>query len=319
MKVLLTGGAGYVGSHVAKYLHSLGITPVVYDNLTRGHRHNVKWGELEEGDILDADRLRAVLAIHKPDAIIHLAALAYVGESAERAEDYYWTNVVGTLTLVETMKEAGCDRLVFSSSCAVFHPFWYLPIGESELKRPGSPYGRTKLAAEGIIQDSGIRHVTLRYFNAAGADPDLEIGEEHSPETHLIPLAIEAAYSGNALTLNGDNYDTWDGTCVRDFVHVWDLAQAHAQAVTYLIQGGQSDSFNLGSGKGTSVKQLVGVVNTETLKTIDVRTGPRRTGDYPYLVANPDRAKEVLGWDPKYPNIHSIVASAVAWRNRKAA
>lgn len=323
-KILVTGGAGYVGSHACKALALSGHDPVVYDNLSRGHADFVKWGPLEVGDLMDADRLREVLKRHRPDAVMHFAALAYVGESVADPGKYYRNNVLGSLTLIEQMMMSGITRLVFSSTCAVYGLPSRMPITETMPTNPVNPYGRTKLTVERMLEDfdtsSGLQSVSLRYFNAAGADPDGEIGERHEPETHAIPLAIRAALdSGRTFEVFGTDYDTPDGTAVRDYIHVDDLARAHVRAVEYLLDGGKSVAANLGTGRGTSVKEIIDAVARVSGTSPKVRNCDRRPGDPPVLVADAARAGDLFGWTPEYTGIDDIVSTAVHWHRQETA
>jgi UDP-arabinose 4-epimerase len=320
--ILVTGGAGYIGSHACKALAAAGYTPVVYDNLGRGFEWAVRWGPLERGDLLDAERLEAAFAAHKPEAVLHFAALAYVGESVAEPALYYRNNVVGTLNLLEAMRAHGVGRIVFSSSCTTYGVPKTLPIGEDAPQSPISPYGASKLMIEQVLRDYGaaygLRSAAMRYFNAAGADPDGEIGEAHDPETHLIPLALEAAALGRPLTVNGDDYDTPDGTCVRDYVHVSDLAAAHVLALRALEGGGGLTPYNLGIGAGLSNRQIIDAARRLTGLDIKVKIGPRRPGDPPVLTADPARAKKELGWRPRLSGIDDIIDTAWRWRQARA-
>lgn len=316
--VLVTGGAGYVGSHVCKALHRSGITPITLDNLSTGHRGAVRWGPIEVGDIRNEDFVSEVMARHNTIAVLHFAALSLVGDSAGKPFEYYDNNVTGTLSLVSAMRRRGVSRIVFSSTCAVYGMPDRLPIEEGEATRPISVYGRTKLAVENLLSDmaatGAIRTAMLRYFNAAGADADGEIGEAHSPETHLVPLAIRAATeSDQPLHVYGSDYPTADGTCERDYVHVEDLAEAHLQALALLETAGGSHAFNLGTGQPVSVRQVVRSV--ERILGAKVRTieAPRRPGDPPRLFAAPGRAERDLGWVATRSDIDSIVESAARW------
>ena len=317
--VLVTGGAGYIGSHACKALAAVGYRPVTYDNLSRGHRRAVKWGPFEEGDITDRDRLLAVMAAHRPTAVMHFAALAYVGESVDQPRLYYHNNVVGSLTLASAAIDAGIRAMVFSSTCATYGPVERLPITEEAAQRPINPYGHSKLMVETILRDldhaHGLRSVMLRYFNAAGADPDGEIGEDHDPEPHLIPLVLDAAAGRHpALTVFGDDYPTADGTCVRDYIHVSDLAEAHVRALGYLERGGATVALNLGTGEGYSVAQVIAAVRAVTGREVPVVMGPRRAGDAPEMVAGGERAHTVLGWQPRRPALETIITDAWNWR-----
>lgn len=320
--VLVTGGAGYIGSHACKALARAGYTPVAYDNLIYGHEWAVKWGPLERGDILDRERLDQVLAVHQPAAVMHFAAFAYVGESVTNPARYYRNNVVGTLNLLEAMRQAGVAKLVFSSSCATYGIPIATPIREDTAQAPINPYGASKLMVERILADYrvayGLESVALRYFNAAGADPDGEIGEAHDPETHLIPLVLDAAAGDLAhITINGGDYETPDGTCVRDYVHVSDIADAHVLALEALQSGRDLlPAYNLGGGAALSVADVIGVASLVTGRTIPVIMGPRRLGDPPVLTADATAATADLGWKPKRPTIEEMIGTAWAWRQR---
>lgn len=316
--LFVTGGAGYVGAHCCKAFAKAGWTVVVYDNLSRGWRDFVKWGELIEGDILDEAALAAALARVKPDAVAHFAALAYVGESVADPAAYYRTNVVGTLNLLTAMRAAGVDKLIFSSSCATYGDPIYTPIDEAHPQAPVSPYGWSKLMAERLLIDHdaayGLRSVILRYFNAAGADPDGEVGERHEPETHLIPLAIRAALPGDyQLSIFGDDFDTRDGTCVRDYVHVADLADAHLRAAKHLFDGGHSNAFNLGSDTGATVYEAVAAVEKCAQGPVRRRVGERRAGDATALYATSEKAVRVVGWRAEHSHLDDIVRHALRW------
>lgn len=317
MRVLVTGGAGYIGSHVNKLLASLGYETVVLDNLFRGHRELVKWGTFYEIDLLDKKALKDLLCDEKVEAVMHFAALAYVGESVKEPARYYENNTVGSYNLLTAMMEAGVENIVFSSTCAVYGDPEYVPMDETHPKKPVNPYGRSKLAVEFMLEDfaqaCGLRYISLRYFNAAGADPDLETGEWHEPETHLIPNAIYTALGIRPyIEVFGSDYETEDGTCVRDFVHVSDLAKAHIKALEYLVSGGKSCALNLGTGRGYSVMEVINLVERLSGSSVKVKHAPRRQGDPPVLVANPGKAKEVIGWTPRY-GIEDIIDTALRW------
>ena len=319
--ILVTGGAGYVGSHACKALAAAGYRPVVYDSLSRGHRGAVKWGPLIEGDLHERDRLTEAMRAHRIEAVMHFAAFAYVGESVSRPELYYRNNVVGTLSLLDAMREAGVDRIVFSSTCAVYGTPETVPIRETTAKAPLNPYGDTKLAIERALHwygaAHGLRYAALRYFNAAGADPDDEIGENHDPETHLIPLVLRAALGrGETLRIFGTDYPTRDGTAIRDYIHVTDLADAHVRALRRLAQGGDSIELNLGTGSGHSVREVVAAVERVTGRPAPYREAPRRSGDPPELVADATLACQRLGWSPRYSDLDTIVRTALAWETR---
>jgi UDP-arabinose 4-epimerase len=321
--ILVTGGAGYVGSHACKALAAAGYRPVVYDSLSRGHRGAVKWGPLIEGDLHERDRLTEAMRAHRIEAVMHFAAFAYVGESVSRPELYYRNNVVGTLSLLDAMREAGVDRIVFSSTCAVYGTPETVPIRETTAKAPLNPYGDTKLAIERALHwygaAHGLRYAALRYFNAAGADPDDEIGENHDPETHLIPLVLRAALGrGETLRIFGTDYPTRDGTAIRDYIHVTDLADAHVRALRRLAQGGDSIELNLGTGSGHSVREVVAAVERVTGRSVKRNEAPRRPGDPPELVADAALARERLGWRPRYSDLDTIVRTALGWETRPA-
>jgi UDP-glucose-4-epimerase GalE len=317
--VLVTGGAGYIGSHTCKALRRAGFTPVTYDNLARGNAESVKWGPLEAGDLADGSRLRDVLARHRPAAVVHFAALAYVGESNENPAAYYRNNVGGTAELLDAMRESDVRQIVFSSSCAVYGAPKTVPISEQCLEAPINPYGASKMICERMLRECSaafpLTFMALRYFNAAGADPEGEVGECHVPETHAIPLLLDAASDpAKPFTIFGDDYPTPDGTCVRDYVHVSDLADAHVAALRALTEGAESAALNLGTGRGWSLRELVDGVHQVTNRDVTVRVGPRRPGDPPALVADAARARQQLGWQPRYSDIATQIAHAWAWR-----
>ncbi|AYG61119.1 UDP-glucose 4-epimerase GalE [Rhizobium jaguaris] len=315
--VLVVGGAGYIGSHTCLDLANKGFQPVVYDNFSNGHREFVKWGPAEEGDIRDRARLDEVLAKYKPAAILHFAALIEVGESVKDPVSFYENNVIGTLTLLSAAQAAGIGAFVFSSTCATYGLPQSVPLDEGHRQVPINPYGRTKYIVEQALADydqyKGLRSVVLRYFNAAGADFEGRIGEWHTPETHAIPLAIDAALGRRqGFKVFGSDYDTRDGTCVRDYIHVLDLADAHVRAVEYLLRGGESVALNLGTGTGTTVKELLSTIETVSNRPFPVEYVSRREGDSTTLVANNDKARDVLGWSPKY-DLSRIIESAWNW------
>lgn len=316
--VLVTGGAGYVGAHGCKALAAAGYQPVVYDNLVHGHEQAVRWGAFERGDIADRARLDDVFERHRPIAVMHFAAFAYVGESVTDPGKYYRNNVGGSLSLIEAMVARGVDKLVFSSTCATYGEPEEVPITEDCPQRPINPYGKSKLMVEQMLADfaraHGLRSVPLRYFNAAGASPDGEIGELHDPETHLIPLTLAAAAGDEpVLYIFGDDYPTADGTCIRDYIHVTDLADAHVRALDYLLAGNASRAFNLGTGSGVSNREVLQAVARVTGRPVPHRFVPRRPGDPPVLVSNPSRARSELGWAPTLSDIDTIIATAWAW------
>lgn len=311
--ILVTGGAGYVGSHACKTLAQAGYVPVTYDNLFRGHRELVKWGPLEVGDICDSGRLKDVMARHKPAAVMHFAALAQVGESVREPEKYHRTNVAGTGVLLEAMREASIDKIVVSATAAVYGMPKTTPITEDAPIAPISPYGETKLAMEQIVRAAGISSVALRYFNAAGADPDAETGEWHEPETHLIPNVLRAATgSGEPLRLFGDDYPTPDGTCIRDYVHVCDIAAAHVAALACMDAHPGAHVFNLGTGTGFSVREVIDTARRVTGRDIPAIVEPRRDGDPAVLVANAMRVRDALGWTPRR-SLEDQVRDAWRW------
>jgi len=320
--ILVTGGAGYIGSHTCKALAKAGHTPIAYDNLKNGHRWAVKWGPLETGDIQDRERLDEVIKKYRPRAVVHFAAYAYVGESISDPGKYYRNNVAGSLTLIEAMRDHGIADIIFSSTCATYGIPDEIPLTEDHPQRPITPYGSSKLMIEQILSDFAdayeFKFVTLRYFNAAGADPDIEIGEVHEPETHLIPLVLDVA-SGKSecVKVFGIDYDTPDGTCIRDYIHVSDLAEAHLLALEHLFSGGKSDAFNLGNGAGFSVKEVIETARKISSKDIKAVDGERRPGDPPALVGSCDKIKRVLNWHPKCDNLETIIETAWEWEKNK--
>jgi UDP-arabinose 4-epimerase len=323
MNILVTGGAGYIGGHACKALAEAGYTPISYDNLVYGHRWAVKWGPLEEGDISDRARLTEVIARYQPTAVMHFAAYAYVGESVQDPGKYYRNNVTGTLTLLEAMRDHGIDKFIFSSTCATYGISEAVPIREDHPHGPVNPYGASKLMIERILRDfdaaHGMRSISLRYFNAAGADPDGEIGEAHDPETHLIPLVLDAAAGKRpSITVFGDDYDTPDGTCIRDYIHVADLADAHVLALKALEDGAKTTAYNLGNGLGFSVKEVIETVERVVGKKVPVQIGERRAGDPARLVGDSQLIRSTLGWSPRYAALHLIIASAWSWHVRDA-
>jgi UDP-arabinose 4-epimerase len=314
--ILVVGGAGYIGSHVCKELHRNGYTPICYDNLIHGHRWAVKWGPFEFGDINDSQRLNEVLDTYRPQGVVHLAAFAYVGESVVNPAKYYLNNVVGSLSLLEALRNGGITSIVFSSTCAVYGIPQKIPITEQTPRDPVNPYGASKLMIERIMQDYhrayGLNSVSLRYFNAAGADPEAEIGEVHDPETHLIPLVLDTALGRkDTLTVFGNDYPTNDGTCIRDYIHVADLARAHVLALKHIERNESTClSINLGTGKGYSIKEVIGIAEKVTMKKISHTFEARREGDPPALVANPEEAFRTLRWKPEYPDLLPIIEHA---------
>ena len=322
MHVLVCGGAGYIGSHMARWLSTRGFTVTVLDNLTTGHREAVQWGELIESDLLDPAALERALASTRFDAVMHFCARSLVGESMVQPYAYYANNVTGTLNLLEAMHRHGIKRLVFSSTAAVFGQPVSDRIDEDHPKAPINPYGASKLMVERILGDAaaayGLRSVALRYFNAAGASVDACIGESHQPETHLIPNVLRAALStGPSLQIFGDDYPTPDGTCVRDYVHVDDLAQAHQQALGYLDAHEGAHAFNLGNGQGFSVREVIESARSVTGVDIGYEVAPRRAGDPEVLVASSEKARRVLGWTPEWTAIGPIIESAWRWHQKQ--
>ncbi len=319
-KVLVTGGAGYIGSHCCKLLAESGFEPVAFDNLSMGHREAVRWGPLIEGDMRDADALGSAMRQVRPEAVLHFAARALVGESTAHPERYYAVNVGGTLNLLEAMRASEVRRIVFSSTCAIYGEPDAVPITEDMTKRPINPYGASKLACERMMEDfdaaHSIRSVRLRYFNAAGADPAAEIGELHDPETHLIPLVLDAALGRRpAVSIFGTDYPTPDGTALRDYIHVMDLAAAHVAALRRLLNGGESAAVNLGTGRGASVREVIDAVEKTTGRKVPTREEPRRAGDPPELVADPRRAEALLGWRAE-ASLAAIIADAWRWHRK---
>jgi UDP-arabinose 4-epimerase len=321
--VLVTGGAGYIGSHACKALSKAGYRPVAYDNLSFGHEWAVQWGPLERGDILDRSRLDEVLKQYNPLAVMHFAAFAYVGESVVDPGKYYRNNVAGSLTLLEAMRDRNVDTIIFSSTCATYGIPESVPIREDAPQRPVNPYGASKLMVERMIQDFAAAHplkfALLRYFNASGADPDNQIGEDHDPETHLIPLALDAAAGRRAnLTIFGSDYDTPDGTCIRDYIHVTDLAAAHICALEALTKGGRpSGAYNLGNGLGASVNEVIETTQRVTGLPVPIVRGVRRPGDPAALITDSTRARDELGWVPVITDLNEIIATAWAWHQRQ--
>jgi UDP-glucose-4-epimerase GalE len=321
-RILITGGAGYVGSHCAKALAAAGHDGIVFDNLTFGHREFVRWGPLVEGDIRDAAALEALFSAHRFDAVMHFAALAYVGESVTVPGRYYDVNVNGTRVLLDAMARAEVPAIVFSSSCAIYGEPRQVPIVETTRPDPINPYGFTKLVCERMMDDFGraygLRSARLRYFNAAGAEPTGEIGEDHDPETHLIPLILDAALGRRpSVQIFGTDYQTPDGTAIRDYVHVCDLARAHDLALQHLLDGGDPIAVNLASGQGASVREVIETARTETGLEIDARETERRPGDPSILVAEAKRARELLGWSAERSDLATIISDAWRWHKER--
>jgi UDP-arabinose 4-epimerase len=319
--VLVTGGAGYIGSHACKALAAAGYVPVSFDNLVYGHEWAVRWGPFEKGDVLDRVALDAVIEKYRPVAVMHFAAFAYVGESVENPGKYYRNNVVGSLNLLEAMRDHGVDKFIFSSTCATYGVPSVVPIPETHPQSPINPYGASKLMIEQMLRDfdaaHGLRSISLRYFNAAGADPDGETGESHDPETHLIPLVLDAvAGLRPEIVVYGDDYGTPDGTCIRDYIHVTDLADAHVLALAALEAGAKTTAYNLGNGRGFSVKEVIDTARQVTGREILVRMGSRRPGDPPRLVGDATRIRQELGWRPQHADLADMIGTAWKWHQR---
>jgi UDP-glucose 4-epimerase len=321
--ILITGGAGYIGSHINKLLSENGYETVVVDNLINGHAEAVKWGKLEIADLSDTERLKSLFDKYRFDTVFHFAAYAYVGESVEYPAKYYRNNVVNTINLLDAMREFQTKRIIFSSSCATYGIPASIPIKEDAPQNPINPYGRTKLMMEQLLRDYNeaydIDYCCLRYFNAAGASPDGEIGEKHDPETHLIPLVLDAAADDSkSVNIYGTDYPTKDGSCIRDYIHVMDLAKAHTLAMDHLQYGNKSCCINLGNGAGVSVFEIINAVKRVTGKNVRVNISPRRQGDPPELVGSAELARELLGWEPQYPDIDTIIKHAWLWHEKSA-
>ncbi len=316
--VLVTGGAGYIGSHACKALAAAGYRPVVFDNLSRGHREAVRWGPLVEGELADGALLSAAIDRYRVAAVMHFAAYAYVGELVADPALYYRNNLNGTLSLLDAMRETGVDKIVFSSTCATYGIPAGVPISETAPQLPVNPYGETKLAIERALhwygEAYGMRSVSLRYFNAAGADPEGEIGERHDPETHLVPLVLQAALGRRPhVEIYGTDYPTPDGTAIRDYIHVRDLATAHLRALEHLYAGRGSAALNLGTGSGHSVREVIAAAEAVSGRPVPWCPAPRRPGDPPALVADPSRAAELLGWRAELSDLETIMRTALAW------
>lgn len=319
--ILVVGGAGYIGSHACKELFKQGYNPIVFDNLIYGHKDFVKWGEFVLGDLNNIDQIRLVFERYKIDAVMHFAAFAYVGESVTNPQKYYQNNVVATLNLLNVMKEYNVGKFIFSSTCATYGNPEYLPIDEKHPQNPINPYGMSKLMVENILKDYStaydFRFVSLRYFNASGCDIDGEIGEFHDPETHLIPLVLDAALGKrDSIKVFGTDYDTKDGSAVRDYIHVVDLANAHILALQYLLQGGKSEIFNLGNGIGFSVNEVIECVKNVTALTFKVDYVDRRAGDPAVLIGSSEKINSMLGWRPNYHKLDDIISSAWEWHKK---
>ncbi|AFZ19839.1 UDP-glucose 4-epimerase GalE [Allocoleopsis franciscana] len=323
--ILVTGGAGYIGSHAVLALREAGYEVVILDNLVYGHRDIVETVlkvELIEGDIADRALLDKIFKTREFAAVMHFAAYAYVGESVGQPAKYYRNNVTGTLTLLEAMCDAGIKNFVFSSTCATYGVPEQIPVSEDQPKQPINPYGMSKLMVEHILDDFdhayGLRSVRFRYFNAAGADPQGRLGEDHSPETHILPLVLLTAMGKReSISIYGTDYDTPDGTCLRDYIHVTDLAQAHILGLEYLLKGGSTEVFNLGNGQGFSIREVIEAARVVTGRPIAVTLADRRPGDPPILVGSGEKAKQVLGWNPQYADLETILKHAWQWHQKR--
>ena len=320
-KILVTGGAGYIGSHVNKALAARGYDTLILDNLVYGHPSFVKWGQFVLADLADVNQLRLIFEKFDIQAVMHFAAFAYVGESVTDPKKYYQNNVSNTLNLLETMHSFGVKPFIFSSSCATYGMPKKIPITEDHPQNPINPYGRTKLMIENILADYAraydFQYVSLRYFNAAGADPEGDVGEWHEPETHLIPLILDAACGRREnIKVFGADYETPDGTCIRDYIHVTDLAQAHVLALEYLLDGGCSNIFNLGNGNGFSVREVIDCARQVTGKDIQEKIAERRPGDPPELVGSAQKAQALLGWKPEHYDLNDIVETSWHWHQK---
>jgi len=315
--ILVTGGAGYIGSHVVKELLQKGYQPIVYDNLDTGHREAVREAPLIEGDLADGEKLRETFQTYSIKAVIHFAASCLVEESVEHPLKYFKNNLSNSIQLLEVMEEFQVNRIVFSSSAAVYGEPLEIPISEEHPSAPTNPYGETKWMFEQILQRSSkagrVRYISLRYFNAAGADPEGDLGEDHSPETHLIPLVLRAAFFGKPISIFGTDYDTPDGTCIRDYIHVTDLAHGHLLALQRLESGRDSGIYNLGNGKGFSVREVIQVAERVTGEKIAVHESPRRPGDPSCLIASSEKIRKELGWRPRYPELETMIQTAWNW------
>jgi len=321
MKILVVGGAGYIGSHMVKMLLGKGHEVITLDNLSSGHRDAVLGGTFVEGDLADPACLTHIFEQYQPEAVMHFASYIQVGESVRKPDIYYRNNVTNTLNLLDAMLKYDVKKFIFSSTAAVFGEPDYVPIDESHPNRPLNPYGRSKWMIEQVLADYDkafdLRSVCLRYFNAAGADPEGQLGERHDPETHLIPLILQAASRRREnIHVFGRDYDTPDGTCIRDYIHIVDLCSAHLAALDYLCQDGQSDRFNLGNGAGFSVQQVIDAVQKVSGAEVTVINGPRREGDPARLVADSKRARLTLNWEPKFTDLETIVAHAWKWEQK---
>jgi len=319
--ILVIGGAGYIGSHVNKLLNQLNFPTVIFDNLSYGHRSFVRWGNFVQGDLADRDQIRYCFTQFPIGAVMHFGSFTYVGESVTDPAKYYRNNVINTLNLLDVMREFGVKSIIYSSTCAIYGVPQSIPMTEDHPMIPVNPYGWTKLMIEQVLNDYdrayGIKHINLRYFNAAGADPDADIGEHHDPENHLIPLVLDVAAGRKPdVKIFGTDYETEDGTCIRDYIHVTDLADAHILALDYLRQKGQSDSFNLGNGTGFSVRDVIRTVEKVTGRSIACIETDRRDGDPPVLISSTKKARERLNWQPKITELENIIQTAWRWHQK---
>lgn len=321
--ILVVGGAGYIGSEINKELNASGYQTVVFDSLVSGHKEAVKWGEFVQGSLNNLEDIRGVFKKYTIEAVLDFAAFIEVGESVKDPQKYYYNNLVNTLNLLQVMKEFEVKKIIFSSTAATFGEPEYTPIDEKHPQWPINPYGWTKLMIERVFSDYdvayGLRYVALRYFNACGANDEADIGENHNPESHLIPLVLDAAIGKrDNIKIFGTDYPTEDGTCIRDYIHVVDLASAHLLALKHLLSGGESKQYNLGNGKGFSVREVINAVKKVTGKEFEVIEVERRPGDPPILIASSDKIKKELGWEPKHTEIEEIVSTAWKWHQKKA-
>ncbi len=321
MNILVTGGAGYIGAHCCKELAARGYHPVVFDSLVKGHREHLRWGDFYQGCTTRTADLADCLARFRIDAVMHFAAFIEVGESVADPGAYYQNNVAGSLNLLRAMAAHGIRQMVFSSSAAVYGSPQRVPIDEEHPRAPLSPYGWSKQMVEIMLADfgtaQGLRSLALRYFNAAGADASGEIGERHTPESHLIPRLLTAALAGSPVEVYGTDYPTPDGTCIRDYIHVTDLARAHVLALEHLLAGGPGGAFNLGQGQGYSVREVIGKVREITARPLHAQTAARRPGDAPILIASNEKARRELDWTPQYSSLENIIATAWHWHQRQ--
>ena len=318
MNILVVGGAGYIGSHMCKYLSQNGFTPIVLDNLVYGHRRAVKWGPLIQGSMENKPILDMIFTDYEITAVMHFAAFAYVGESVTNPGKYYDNNVAATISLLETMRKHNVSKFIFSSTCATYGEPVEIPIRETHPQAPINPYGRSKLMVEQILDDYqnayGLTSISLRYFNAAGADPDGEIGEDHNPETHLIPIILQTALGKrDKITVFGDDYSTEDGTCIRDYIHVTDLSQAHLLALEKLMNDYPGGKYNLGNGDGHSVRQVIDAAQEVTGSNIPSKVVERRPGDPAVLIGSSEKAVQELGWKPRFADLKNILGTAWHW------